>query len=627
MNQKGFTLVEIIVTIGLLALIGVGIGFSLNKVFKNQEENSYEIFIEKIKSSSLLYSSNSSTIMNDLEFNNGYILISMDDLIKGGYVRDNLKNPNTNENLKELGTNENGEDYSQARVYYSKDKEMMIEYPFIKPEENIYLNVINYTTIYKTNESNLCYKGLNTSSLGLTLVESGGLLDKILVAGNDIVAYMEDGSKCTDDKLNTSKVGTYKIRYVYTTDGTIAENNSNAKSAVRYIIVKPTKPKINDFTIENEDTSNVYKAKMLLNVSDVEGINLRYCLVATKTDESPDIKRCQGEQNTGFAVNKWLPVSNKNTDIEKSFDIDTLLSDLINEKKIVFYVYVRNDFDEYTFKRMMNENDLGENAYILTSTLKIHLNTHSDFSNQTFYSNVNKSNTLSADYIVRDIVNEPNKTKLSTILDNNSDYKKPITASYYFTGWVDKNGNAVALDKEIFGVVDIYAKWAVDTTNPKCDINVSSSGLSGTSSDAESGVASTSWTNGTTLSVKTHSYTVIDYALNTKTCNVRIKNMLSYEEVESKTCYDSYEECTTEATGAVYLGRGPRDTYECKQTYGPNAWYTLKGYNGEGCYKNKYEEVCTWHDYSYDCSESYTVYYCPDGYDEIRGTSKCYNKS
>ena len=63
-NNKGFTLVEILVTIGLLALLGVGIGVSLNKVLKNQEENTYETFIEKIKSSTLLYPSFLSLVNN-----------------------------------------------------------------------------------------------------------------------------------------------------------------------------------------------------------------------------------------------------------------------------------------------------------------------------------------------------------------------------------------------------------------------------------------------------------------------------------------------------------------------------------------------------------------------------------
>ena len=35
MNKKGFTLVEILVSIGLLALLGSVIAISLNKVFKD----------------------------------------------------------------------------------------------------------------------------------------------------------------------------------------------------------------------------------------------------------------------------------------------------------------------------------------------------------------------------------------------------------------------------------------------------------------------------------------------------------------------------------------------------------------------------------------------------------------
>ena len=36
MNKKGFTLVEILVSIGLLALLGSVIAISLNRVFKNK---------------------------------------------------------------------------------------------------------------------------------------------------------------------------------------------------------------------------------------------------------------------------------------------------------------------------------------------------------------------------------------------------------------------------------------------------------------------------------------------------------------------------------------------------------------------------------------------------------------
>ena len=35
MNKKGFTLIEVIVSLALLSLIGVAVGISLNKIFKN----------------------------------------------------------------------------------------------------------------------------------------------------------------------------------------------------------------------------------------------------------------------------------------------------------------------------------------------------------------------------------------------------------------------------------------------------------------------------------------------------------------------------------------------------------------------------------------------------------------
>ena len=34
-NKKGFTLIEVIVSLALLSLIGVAVGISLNKIFKN----------------------------------------------------------------------------------------------------------------------------------------------------------------------------------------------------------------------------------------------------------------------------------------------------------------------------------------------------------------------------------------------------------------------------------------------------------------------------------------------------------------------------------------------------------------------------------------------------------------
>ena len=49
MNKKGFTLVEILVSIGLLALLGSVIAISLNRVFKDNNIKNYNEYVEKIK--------------------------------------------------------------------------------------------------------------------------------------------------------------------------------------------------------------------------------------------------------------------------------------------------------------------------------------------------------------------------------------------------------------------------------------------------------------------------------------------------------------------------------------------------------------------------------------------------
>ena len=101
-NKKGFTLVEILVSIGLLALLGSVIAISLNRVFKDNKEKHYNEYVEKIKSSAMLFVNNTVDIINDLN-DNSFKIITIGDLIDNGYVNDTLVNPNTDE---KVGTEE-----------------------------------------------------------------------------------------------------------------------------------------------------------------------------------------------------------------------------------------------------------------------------------------------------------------------------------------------------------------------------------------------------------------------------------------------------------------------------------------------------------------------------------------
>ena len=198
MNKKGFTLIEAIVSLALLSLIGVAVGISLNKIFKNQEVKNYDEYVEKVKSSVLLYVNNTVELINKLNNNYSYTVVKVKDLVDNGYINKNLTNPETKEKI-----NQN----DLAKIYYNEDYEMMVEYPYTKKDE-IYLYTMNYSITYKSDEENLCYKGLNESTLQLVKVNTNDAGNKYegfsSVSGTNIKAYMEDGSLCYDPTTNKS---------------------------------------------------------------------------------------------------------------------------------------------------------------------------------------------------------------------------------------------------------------------------------------------------------------------------------------------------------------------------------------------------------------------------------------
>ena len=88
-GKKGFTLLELVIAIGLLALFAVFIGVSLNRTFKKQKENDYNNFIKKIVASANLYISNEGSIINSLSSDKGYVIIKAKDLIDKGLLSEN----------------------------------------------------------------------------------------------------------------------------------------------------------------------------------------------------------------------------------------------------------------------------------------------------------------------------------------------------------------------------------------------------------------------------------------------------------------------------------------------------------------------------------------------------------
>ena len=524
MNKRGFTLVEVLVSIALLAIIGVALGISLNKSFKSSSETNYNEFIEKVKSSAMLYVNNTSEVINDLN-EDSYKIIKVKDLIDNGYVEDNMKNPNTGDKI-------NPED--KVKVSYNSDKELYIDYPYSSNQTEHYLYTINYKTTYKNSENDICYKGLNTPIL--QLINDNGAKVHDLVKDKSIKAYMEDGTECTDNKINTSKIGTYKVRYDYTIDASNISTSDDVKSADRTIIINPSKPTINTFKIALADSNNVYKAKMDLEVSDVSDLKLKYCIVGYSSSASNNvnandlINKCSDTPRVVNGVtqlnNVWKELnystSNGRFIDNKNFDISTEMSDFKDNNEAIFYVIVRNSFEEYNNKR----NDYNNGVYILTGQIIFNLN-----NNNAYFNGVQK--TGDNRYIIQNI---KYNTPFSTVLNSYPNYQRVYLSKYVFNGWSTRANGSVEYNNNtstpIRGNLNLYPVWQYDGTLPTCSLSVSGSNIVASFNDnlGSNNIIYYGWNSsysGSTSSSKpfdygTHTFYVKDIAMNEGKCSLNI---------------------------------------------------------------------------------------------------------
>lgn len=95
MNNKGFTLVELIATIALLAIIAVISFVSINEVVKQSKVSDCENIVRSIKSATKEYASdNRYTFTSNATFE-----ITANDLISLEYLTSPVVNPFTNEEI------------------------------------------------------------------------------------------------------------------------------------------------------------------------------------------------------------------------------------------------------------------------------------------------------------------------------------------------------------------------------------------------------------------------------------------------------------------------------------------------------------------------------------------------
>ena len=77
MKNKGFTLVEVVISLVILVAIGLVVGVGLNKVFDKNKNEDYDTLINQIISSADAYLSGNTTLLNQLQTDRGYLIIKV----------------------------------------------------------------------------------------------------------------------------------------------------------------------------------------------------------------------------------------------------------------------------------------------------------------------------------------------------------------------------------------------------------------------------------------------------------------------------------------------------------------------------------------------------------------------
>ena len=85
-GKKGFTLVELIVTIVLLGVVGAIIIYNMTSVASTNKDTDYERFVAAIKSAASVYADTNEEVFNQLYVDKAFIYFTVGDLIDAGLL-------------------------------------------------------------------------------------------------------------------------------------------------------------------------------------------------------------------------------------------------------------------------------------------------------------------------------------------------------------------------------------------------------------------------------------------------------------------------------------------------------------------------------------------------------------
>ncbi len=310
-TKKGFTIIELVIIIGLLMVI-VGI-FSVNFVKnlnKQKEEESKRITSQIVSAANAYVSMNPESIER-LYNSYGYVYIPVGTLRDNGFLSEKIENTETGENIS---------DDELVKVRLDVIGNLEYTYPATKTNDEPWILTAEKITLFADKSGADWCQSSNNKMLGLIdksvsdyiKIESKLYLMK---GTGDEEGKMYDGSygedgidlKATSCNVNIKKPGEYNITYQYKDP-----DHGIQKTANRLVVVEGDRKDVMSFT--GEFLGNIYKYMRYNEVSLKIIETLRDGTTNTLTSKVSELGQHGYELNNFTTVNK---VSNKDALLTK----------------------------------------------------------------------------------------------------------------------------------------------------------------------------------------------------------------------------------------------------------------------------------------------------------------------
>ncbi len=101
-NNKGFTLVELLVTIGLIGAIGVVVGFSVTNLLNSQKGQKYEEYKKTLEDATCVLAQRDNKNLNGVICSDfpSECKVKIGELVNEGLIKKNLVNPKTDKSVE-----------------------------------------------------------------------------------------------------------------------------------------------------------------------------------------------------------------------------------------------------------------------------------------------------------------------------------------------------------------------------------------------------------------------------------------------------------------------------------------------------------------------------------------------